>query len=57
MISLTLFSATATCACKKMRVFPICAARRSVGVGDFGFEGVSDGLEGVDLAGGAGVIS
>ena len=58
MNSLTLFSAAATCACMKMRVFPICVARRSVGVGDLGFAVVSDRLDGeAFFAGGAGVIS
>lgn len=34
MISLTLFSAAATCVYRKRRVFPTWLARRSVGVSD-----------------------
>ena len=41
MNSFTLFSAAATCACRKRRLFPICAARRSVGVGEEDFFGSS----------------
>ena len=56
-ISFTLFSAAATCAWRKSRDFPICAARRSVGVGDLGFLGASAvGPEGV-LVGGVGAAS
>ena len=51
-ISFTLFSAAATCAWRKRRVFPICAARRSVGVGDAGFLEVSvEPAEGVCIGG------
>jgi hypothetical protein len=57
MISFILFSAAATCAWRKSRDFPICAARRSVGVRDLGFLGASFvGLEDV-FVGGAGVAS
>ena len=55
--SLTLLSAAATCACKNIRVFPICAARRSVGVGDFDLEGLSERLGGEVALGEASAIS
>lgn len=57
MISLTLFSAAATCAWMKRRVFPICAAKRSVGVGDddWSFSAVFE--VGEDFVGGVGVSS
>ena len=54
----TFSSAAATWPCKNSLVFPICTARRSVGVGDFSFGvirvGSEDGTEGL---GGAGVLS
>ena len=55
--SLTLFSAAATCAYKNTRLFPICTARRSVGVGDLGFIKDSDGANGVDLVGAASAVA
>lgn len=58
MTSFTLFSAAATCVWKKRRDFLICAARRSVGVGDVGFLGVSSvGPDEGDFVGGAGSAS
>lgn len=55
MKSLTLPSAAATCACRNVRVFPICAASRSVGVGEVAFVGSRPVNEGALVEGPAGV--